>query len=94
MDKPTVQQSLVALRDLTNRVLDSIKPRHKKTIGGAVNWGSLDCYEARWWMDSEGRTGYTVYVQEATHDASGLQRWIRDQLANAGWPAVEVVTEW
>jgi hypothetical protein len=91
----TVPEQLGMLVELTNRVLDRLKPKHAKLIGGPVNWGSLDCYCARAWMGDRGETGWTVYIQEAHSDASGLQQWVRDELAKAGWPGtIECVTDW
>ena len=66
----------------------------KPEIGGAVNWASLGCVDARLWRDSYGNEGLSVYIDEASETAVELQSFIHEYLKDRGYHDVEVVTEW
>ena len=67
---------------------------HRDDIGGAVNWADLHCLEARVFTADDGETGYQVFIEEAAPDAHPLQKFVGEQLRQAGFPAVEVMTAW
>lgn len=67
---------------------------HRDDIGGAVNWADLRCLEARVFTTDDGETGYQVFIEEAAPDAHELQAFVGAKLREAGFPVVEVVTEW
>jgi hypothetical protein len=59
-----------------------------------VNWAALYCYSAGIVQDCRETMGYVVMVEEASPDAATFGDWLSEQLTMAGWPNVEVVTEW
>lgn len=63
-------------------------------IDDAYNPGDLKCIDAQWVVDVEGHAYHRVVVSEASPDASKLRQHVFEQLAEKGFPEVEVVTEW
>ena len=59
-----------------------------------VNWGDIHCRWAEEYKTSTGDRGYRVYLEEAAPSASHLQRFVALELEDAGYPDIEVVTDW
>lgn len=85
--------SLRELKDATNAILEEARAQ-SADIGGAVNWGDLSCYEARYSFNDRGRKRWTVFIDEASPDASALQCLVSSRLSARGFHGIEVVTEW
>jgi hypothetical protein len=81
---------LTQLRGAVNEILRLV-PRDAYE---AVNWGDLTCYAAESWIDDTGADGVRVFVAEASPEAHGLQTHIHDQLVLAGYPGIDVETQW
>lgn len=64
------------------------------TFTDAVNWADLHCFQAEHWENQDGQAGWRVWIEEAAPEADKLKEFVRDDLAEHGWPGVEVVTEW
>ncbi len=60
----------------------------------AINWADLGCYAAYRVMPEEGRPFYQVWIAEADPVCPRFQAWVREQLRQAGFDEVEVLTEW
>jgi len=58
-------------------------------FGDAINWGDLHVCDVR----RLGKDGWLVDIEEASPDATELQRYIAGWLRQWGWK-VEVGTEW
>jgi len=85
--------SLAAIRVLTDEALDAAKARFTE-IGGVVNWARLRCNSAERYETDIGDSGVRVYVEEACPSASSLRLFVRNHLAAAGQPNIDVITEW
>ena len=81
------------LRTATNDILKTWQNRNPPR-SEPVNWAALYCYSAGIVQDYRGMTSYVVMVEEASGDAANFGDWLTEQLTLAGWPNVEVVTEW
>lgn len=62
----------------------------RDTIEGAINWADLHCIDV--WQNASG--AWMVEIAEASPEAAELQAFVADWLAEAGFGAVEVRTEW
>ena len=82
---------LTLLRMETDNALDRAA---NDDIQDAVNWGDLGCSSAEHFETDDGRAGFRVWIEEAAPEAVELQQFIRADLAEHGWPGVEVRTEW
>lgn len=91
MDLDQIPGVLRLLRDATDAALDRAKG---DDIQDAVNWADLGCTRAEHFEDHEGRAGWRVWIEEAAPEADQLKEFVRGDLAEHGWPGVEVVTEW
>ena len=61
----------------------------------AINWADLQCVEASRVTDQDGRTRYRVVIEEASPEGcDAFREFIRNELASAGFPDVEVETAW
>lgn len=85
--------SLAALRVLTDEACEAAF-NFRDQIDGAVNWADLSCVAAERYETDLGETGVRVYIEEADPGASALRAFVAQQLAVAGHPNVEVITEW
>lgn len=81
------------LRAATNEILTTWQNRNPPR-SEPVNWAALYCYSAGLVQDYREEMGFVVMVEEASGDATIFGDWLTEQLAMAGWPNVEVVTEW
>lgn len=79
------------LRDAADAAIERAKDDE---VEGPVNWADLGCSKAEHFEDSEGGAGWRVWIDEADPTAIELQQFVRADLAEHGWPGVEVVTEW
>jgi hypothetical protein len=86
--KAAVNTVIATFQDATGPAELSIK------IGQAINWADLKCAEACYSLDSDGNENFRVVITEAHPEASSLQAYIREHLAEAGWTDVEVDTRW
>lgn len=90
--EPEVQvYGLKALREATDEAIEKVRPL---AIEDAVNWADLSCCEARRCIDDQGRVTHEVLIEEASPGASELRGAVRRELRAAGFPGVDVVTEW
>ena len=67
---------------------------HKAEIGGSVNWGDIGSVNVERCEDWEGDIRYVVTCEEAAPDAWQFQEFVYEQLKDAGFTNVEIVTEW
>ncbi len=81
------------LRTATNEILTTWQNRNPPK-SEPVNWAALYCHSAGLVQDYREEMGYVVMVEEASPDAANFGDWLTEQLTLAGWPNVEVVTEW
>lgn len=81
------------LRTATNEILTTWQNRNPPK-NEPVNWAALYCHSAGLVQDYRKEMGYVVMVEEASPDAATFGDWLTEQLTMAGWPNVEVVTEW
>lgn len=81
------------LRAATNEILTTWQNRNPPKFE-PVNWAALYCHSAGLVQDYREEMGYVVMVEEASPDAATFGDWLTEQLTLAGWPNVEVVTEW
>ncbi len=81
------------LRTATNEILTTWQNRNPPK-NEPVNWAALYCHSAGLVQDYREEMGYVVMVEEASPDAANFGDWLTEQLTLAGWPNVEVVTEW
>jgi hypothetical protein len=63
-------------------------------IGGAVNWGAVNCCGAERVEDDEGDVFYRVNIDEADGSAEKLRVFVAEHLARAGFVNVSVEAEW
>lgn len=54
----------------------------------------LRCTYAEYRLDDEGHEHFAVSVQEASPDDGELQKFVHEQLSEAGFPNIQVETEW
>lgn len=87
------RRDLQELKADADAVLSSAR-QARESIGGAVNWSSLRCWQAEEWHDQDGTHGFRVWIEEASPHADELQSYVRTSLRERGWKNVEVVTEW
>ena len=64
------------------------------SIEGAINWGDLGCTEAARVETDDGHVYLRVEIEEASSASIALIGYVTEKLALAGWPDVQVVTEW
>lgn len=86
------------LKNAANEILEEAK-RNKNQIdnggpGWAVNWASLSCTRAAFYMDDEGDRGYIIDIEEADPNAYNFAMYVRQKLAEIGFENVEVKLEW
>ena len=81
------------LRTATNEILTTWQNRNPPK-NEPVNWAALYCHSAGLVQDYRKAMGYVVMVEAASPDAATFGDWLSEQLTMAGWPNVEVVTEW
>lgn len=84
------------LRAAANDILTTSQNRNPPK-GEPVDWTALYCHSAgimQDYRDCREGMGYIVMVESAAPDAAVFGDWLTEQLAMAGWPNVEVVTEW
>lgn len=62
--------------------------------GNPFVWLDLSCADAERYQRADGTRGLRVYIEEASPDARALQTFIRNHLAEHGYPDVDVVTRW
>lgn len=82
---------LTLLKIATDAAIDRA---NKDDIQDAVNWSDLGCRRAEHFEDDAGNAGWRVWIEEAAPEATELQNFVSGDLAEHGWPGVEVVTEW
>lgn len=83
------------LLDAVERLLAEAREKVDQCVispfeGDAINWLSMYCSDVRQFMDGT----WQVTIVGADPNARRIRAWLRDRLAEAGWPQVEVVTEW
>lgn len=84
---------LTALREAADRICDEAFAA-RDTIKGPINWGDLGCVRAEYYVADDGVKGYRVLIEEAHHDNAELHEFIAAKLREAGYPDVEIQTEW
>lgn len=86
---------LKELRAVAERIIrEAYDNRNSHDIKGAINWGDLHCVAALRVEDDHGEISYRVEIEEVSPDAAELQRYVHERLKAAGYPDVEVYTEW
>lgn len=67
-------------------------------LGGAVNWGDLDCREASYSEvetdDGRRHSRHAVLIEEASADATEFAEFIRQELKMRGFQEVDIILEW
>jgi len=88
-----LEKILLKLKAETEKICaDAVKD--KGEIGGAVNWADLHCHWSEFYRDSEGDSGFRVYIEESAPYNVELQKYISDKLNEAGFINIEIITEW
>ena len=88
-----IEKILLKLKAETEKICaDAVKD--KGEIGGAVNWADLHCHWSEFYRDSEGDSGFRVYIEESAPYNVELQKYISDKLNEAGFINIEIITEW
>ena len=59
-----------------------------------VNWGDLSCVDAQYYESVHGDSGHRVLIEEADPSNYLFCKFVGEHLALAGYPNVEVATEW
>ncbi len=77
------------LEHATNAAL-AIAKLHKGDFPEAINWADLHACDER--QDAEGQ--WHVWIEEADPGAEKLRKFVEKCLANDGFGAVTVTTEW
>jgi len=62
--------------------------------GACVNWGDLSCVDAQYYESVHGDSGHRVLIEEADPNNYPFCKFVGEHLALAGYPHVEVTTEW
>ena len=86
-------QTLRNLKAAADKAIESAQA-NKRKLDGAINWGDLGCICAEHVVDQDGDESYRVAISEAAPENWRFHRFIRERLAEAGFPDVSVVTEW
>lgn len=68
--------------------------KFKRTIDDAVNWADLHCHEAKWTINEDGLSWYSVVIEEASPTADRLRASISTFLEAHDFNGVIVETEW
>jgi hypothetical protein len=71
--------------------------RKRKSIDGPINWADLHVVSVERYEEIYQGTpdsGYRVWIEEAADSAYELHQFVANYLAKAGFPGVEVKTEW
>jgi len=84
---------LKALRAAAEQAIEAAKENTDAFVS-FIDWESLAIVVARYWADDDGDSGYVVTIEECADDDGPIRRFIADHLAAAGFPGVEVQTEW
>lgn len=66
----------------------------RKEFDEAINWGDLGCISARYIVDDDGGEFYQAFISEAAPECPSFCEFIYKRLCEAGFPGVEVFTEW
>lgn len=85
--------NLKALREAADKACEEAFTKRKE-FHEAINWGDLGCISARYIVDDEGNEFYQVIIDEAAPECSKFHGFICEWLCIAGFPDVEVLTEW
>ena len=84
--------NLDTLKRVANQACERVLA--ERCVDDAFNKADLRCVTAERYENDLGETGYRVYLEEAAPEAVELRRFVCDHLATAGYPGVEVITEW
>jgi hypothetical protein len=80
----------LTLQSATYEVL-SVARAKRDEIDGAINWGDLACVDVSVsLLDDQ----VTVWIEEASPDATELHQFVSSALDKMGHSAICVVTEW
>ena len=91
------QDQLKALKAETDQILDHLCKSYDgidELSEDPINWGDLSCVQAEWVQDDEGREYARVQIEEVDPNASRLQAYVTEKLAQANWPDIVVETNW
>ena len=89
-----VMYDLKALMRAGERAITMVFKDRESFTAAAVNWADLHCIDARYCVHAEGPDTHVVIIEEAAPDNHEFQHFISEELAQLGFPNVEVVTEW
>lgn len=95
--KSAMLGKLRELIDATNKACDAAidaTKRDGRFRNAPVNWSHFGCSSAEFYMNEFGSFGWRTYVEEADPNNQNLIEFISDQLFNAGFEGVTVLTEW
>lgn len=87
------RNQLRELRAVAEDAVSAAKDRMNE-IEGAINWSDLHCIEARSWMNENGGSGLTIYVEECDPAAYQLQKFITDHIRDRAGISVDVELSW
>ena len=82
------------LKELKEAANKACEAAYRAPMIESVNWDDLCCISAKKSIDDEGNIEYQVLISEAAPTAYKLQLFVAESLMTAGFPDVEVVTEW
>jgi len=85
---------LKALMKATERALDMAADARNSFKHVAVNWAHRCCVDAQLIRHADGTETHAVIIEEADPVNTEFQTFIAEELAQLGFPGVEVVTEW
>jgi hypothetical protein len=95
---PSIEPTLKRLFEATDRALAEAKRQiedgNESLARGAFNFADLKCIDAELCVSVHGDSTFRVTIDEADPHNPELRQFVTDQLANAGFEKVDVVTEW
>lgn len=89
-----MQAKLKQLMIDTDTVLATIRPEDMKGTGNAVNWASLNAYDASFVISEDGKMYYRVEVEEAEPKSAEFCAVIEERLLAMGWHNIRVYCDW
>ncbi len=89
--------NLIELRDAADEICVKLRgPRSsfKKHSKEAINWARVGCDVAEHVEDSDGQSRDRVWLRKAAPNCGKLCLRVQEDLATAGFPDIEVISEW
>lgn len=88
-----MRERLMKLIEATDKVIH-LAFNVKKAFCEPINWADLQCVAAGRMVRWNGDEYDVVHIEEASPECPIFQTFVNEHLARAGYPDVEVRTEW